>query len=109
MSYSKDPAQIEEVMLGFLRKPRSRAALEALASDRKFVKKYVIAWLNKEIRTGRVVKHKSGNAVLYSLDLGYVHEEATPSEYPSWLDPRTLPVSRNRTLIVDGVATSQVK
>ena len=100
---------IDEVLTGFLRKPRSRGALEAMASEQAFPKQYVASWLINEVREGRVIKHKSAEGNLYSVDLGYVREEPEPSEYPDWLDPRSLPVTRTRTLYVGGVATRKGK
>ena len=96
------------LLLGFLRKPRSLPSIEALASRKKVKPWFVVAWLSQKEREGLIIRLVSDTVTLYALNQGVVHEVPEPSIYPSWLDPRTLPISRGRTICIAG-AVARVK
>lgn len=99
-------ARLEKALISLLAQPRTREGLIAMGRAHGMSAHFVYGWLTNSQRIGTVVKHRAGSHVTYSLSTGVVEEGATPSTYPAWLDPRTLPVSRGRTVVVDGVVIS---
>lgn len=94
--------QADKTLRGLLRTPKSRAGLIAAVTNRAVSRNYVFGWLAEGRRDGTLTTHKSGGTLMYQVASSVVTEVASESIFPSWLDPRALPTSTSRTVVVDG-------
>lgn len=102
MSKAAQYRHAEKVLLTLLRTPKSRTGLVAAVKSQVISRNYVFGFLSEGRRTGLLTTHKSGATVMYSVAQAIVEEKPVVSEYPSWLDPRSLPASTGRKVVVDG-------
>lgn len=101
--------QAEKVLLSLLRTPKTRAGLVAAVKSKTISRNYVFGFLSEGRRNGTLITHKSGAAVMFQVAPAVVEEKPVASEFPSWLDPRTLPVATGRIVVVDGVVINVSK
>lgn len=93
----------QDVLQGFLLKPRTRRAVEALALQQRWSKRAVVMWLQEQIRDGSVIKSGIGFSALYQfLPYPEAHVRVFESIYPEWLHCCKLPPYRNRIVRLDG-------
>lgn len=95
--------QAERVLLSLLRTPKTREGLVAAVRSQTISRNYVFGFLSEGRNNGTLVTHKSGQYVMYQVAVAIVEERPVASDYPSWLDPRSLPTSSARLVVVDGV------
>lgn len=95
--------QAEKVLLSLLRTPKTRQGLVAAVKTKTISRHYVFGFLAEGRRTGEIVALQSGRQTTYQVSKPCVEEKPVASEYPSWLDPRSLPTSAARAVFVAGV------
>jgi hypothetical protein len=95
--------QAERTLLGLLRTPKTRNGLIAAVKSQTITRNYVFGFLSEGRRNGTLTTHKSGALVMYQVATAVTDEKPVESPFPSWLDPRSLPVSTSRVVVVDGV------
>lgn len=91
-----------KTLMALLRTPKTRLGLVAAVQSAAISKNYVFGFLSEGRRTGTLTTHRSGQFVMWQVATAIVDEKPIASEYPSWLDPRTLPTSSGRSVVVDG-------
>lgn len=101
--------QAEKVLLSLLRTPKTRSGLVAAVKTKTISRNYVFGFLSEGRRNGTLTTHKSGPTVMYQVATEIVEEKPVASEFPSWLDPRALPASTGRMVVVDGVVIKVTK
>lgn len=101
--------QAERVLLTLLRTPKSRTGLVAAVKSKTISRNYVFGFLSEGRRNGTLTTHKSGATVMYQVATAIVEEKPVASEFPAWLDPRSLPTSTARMVVVDGVVVMRNK
>ena len=94
--------QAEKVLCALLRTPKTRSGLIAAVTGKKISRNFVFGWLSQQLSTGVVLMHKSAIPITYQLASSVLEEKASPSEYPTWLEPRVLPVARARHVFSAG-------
>lgn len=103
-------AKAEKILRALLKTPKTRAGMISAVLEKGFISKhYVFGWLAARRRDGTVVALKSMGERWYQLaptTAATVVEVPKESDYPSWLDPRALPVASGRLLVVDGVVVN---
>lgn len=94
-----------------LRTPKTRAGLiAAVTSSGKVSRNFVYGWLSENTRTGVVTVFKaSGKSVTYQIADHVVVEVAAGGEFPSWLEPRVLPMATSREVFIAGSKTKATK
>lgn len=96
--------QAERILRALLKTPKTRAGLIAAVSVKGVITKhFVFGWLAERRRDGTLVVLKSMGENWYQVAPDSVQEIPSLSVYPSWLDPRALPISSGRVVAVDGV------
>lgn len=109
MSRKPDPKTVrareaDKLLRRLLRTPKTRAGLIAAVATHKVSGNFVYGWLSENQRNGTVtVLKSSGRQFQYQISEHVVIETAAPGQYPSWLEPRTLPVASARRVFIDGV------
>lgn len=98
----------ELVLTRLLRTPKTRKGLVAAVTSRMISKNFVFGWLSNQVVSGGVIRLKSSYAVTYQIKGPAVQENPALSEFPSWLDPRTLPVVSECKVFIDGAQVSEV-
>jgi hypothetical protein len=93
----------ERILEGLLRTPKTRGGLVAAVITNHISRNFVFGWLSEKSRDGTLTKLKSGSNVMYQIAKHVVVEVPAESAYPSWLDPRWLPLAAGRTVYIDGV------
>lgn len=93
----------DKVLRALLKTPKSRPGLLAAVVGGSISRNYVFGWLAEGRRDGSLTVFKSGAVVMYQLPSANVDETPPPSGFPTWLDPRALPPSTGRTVVVGGV------
>ena len=93
----------ERMLRGLLKTPKTRAGLIAAVTKGVVSRNYVYGWLAEGSRDGTLTKLRSMGACWYQLTPEVIEEVPLPGIFPGWLDPRSLPASRSRTVVVDGV------
>ena len=97
-------ADAEHMLLALLRTPKTRAGLVAAACTHPHVtRNFLQGWLSNACRTGMVTVLRSVNPVQYQATDSIVSEKPAEGIFPSWLEPRVLPVSTGRLVVIDGV------
>ena len=86
-----------------LKTPKTREGLVAAVASEMVSKRFIFGWLTEQVRTGNVSQFKSARTVLYQIRGTFIKEPVSRSDYPNWLEPRTLPTVRSGTVFVDGV------
>lgn len=92
----------ERTLRALLRTPKTRNGLVAAVTKGHISRNFVFGWLAERRRDGTVTTLKSGTKVMFQITSSIVIETPVQSEYPSWLDPRSVPAAGSRTLYVDG-------
>lgn len=95
-------ASATRLLDGLLRSPKSREGLVAAVASHGVSKNFVFGFLAERMRTGVVTPLKAGDTPLYQRTEFVVIEKPAESEYPPWLDPRTIPVATHRHVHIDG-------
>lgn len=99
----------DKMLRALLRTPKTRGGLVAAVKSAQISRNYVFGWLSERRRDGSVTKLRSSTTVMYQIASHVVCEVPAESVYPSWLDPRALPVSTNRTAYIDGAAVKGIE
>lgn len=102
LSLRQRSAHGEAVLRHLLRTPKTRKGLIAAVKSSGLTENFVYGFLSEAERRGEVVRLKAGSTDTYQLSSRFHAEEPQPSEFPSWLDPRTLPVICNRRIFLGG-------
>lgn len=93
----------EIVLTRLLKTPKTRNGLVAAVTSKKISRNFVFGWLANQVVSGGVIKLKSGMLITYQIKGEVILENPALSEFPSWLDPRSLPVVSERKVFVDGL------
>jgi hypothetical protein len=100
----------EAILRGLLRTPKTRGGLVAAVTTNAISRNFVFGWLSDKTRDGTVTTLKSGDSVMYQITKHVIEEVPSISLYPSWLDPRILPMAIKASLYIDGaLVTSKGK
>ena len=100
----------ERVLRALLKTPKTRAGLIAAVSVKGVITKhFVFGWLAERRRDGTLLMLKSMGARWYQIAPDSVQETPSLSVFPSWLDPRALPLTSGRLVAVDGVVIKEVR
>lgn len=99
--------QAEKTLRGLLRTPKTRVGLIAAVAKGSISRNYVYGWLSERRRDGTITVLKSGATLMFQVAPATVSEAPEPSLYPLWLDPRALPLSTGRTVVVNGVVITK--
>lgn len=91
-----------QVLSALLRTPKTRSGLVAAVKTAQISKHFVFGFLSEGVLNGTLTLHKSVGSDLYQLTSHFHTEVPAPSEYPSWLDPRTLPGASQRRVFFNG-------
>lgn len=92
----------EKTLLALLRTPKTRPGLIAAVTGKGISKRFVFGWLSVKLRDGVVVPLKSSYPLTYQLASTMSTETPSEGVFPSWLEPRVLPISVGRTAYLDG-------
>lgn len=93
----------EKTLRALLKTPKTREGLIAAVSIGGVVtRNYVYGWLTQGRLDGSITELKSRGQKMYQATPESVTETPAESAYPAWLDPRALPHSRGRTVVIDG-------
>lgn len=93
----------EKTLRGLLRTPKTRSGLCAAVTGGRISRNFVYGWLAERGRDGTVTTLKSSTHVMYQIANHLVQELPVQSVYPTWLDPRALPLSSSRAVHIDGI------
>lgn len=103
----------DKLIRRLLRTPKTRAGLiAAVTSSGKVSRNFVYGWLSENTRNGTVTVLKSastGRQPHYQITEHIVVEVATLGAYPSWLEPRALPMATSRQVFISGQTTKPTK
>lgn len=100
----------DQTLRRLLRTPKTRAGLIAAVVGRDITRNYVYGWLSERTRDGTLAVLKSAGQRLYQITASVVQEQASEGQYPSWLEPRQIPLAAARRLYIDGeLATDEPK
>lgn len=102
LSKAAQVRQAEKVLTALLRTPKTRDGLVAAVKTKTISRNYVYGFLAEGRRKGALTTLQSGRQVMYQVATAIVQEKSVASVYPSWLDPRALPMSTSRVVAVDG-------
>lgn len=97
-----DANQARLTLTRLLRTPKSRAGLIAAVKTDKISRNFVYGWLTEQCRTGKVAVLKSGVSVMYQNADSVPVERPEQGFFPSWLEPRSIPLSSSRRMFLDG-------
>lgn len=97
----------EKTLRGLLRTPKTRNGLVAAVCKGHISRNFVYGWLAERRRDGTVTTLKSGVTVAYQITAHVVIEVPKESVYPTWLDPRALPMAASRAIHIDGKIVEQ--
>ena len=92
----------ETVLTRLLKTPKTRNGLVAAVTSKRISRNFVFGWLANQVVSGGVVKLKSGATVTYQIKGTVILENPALSGFPTWLDPRTLPLVSERKVFIDG-------
>ena len=90
--------------------PKTRPGLiAAVTASSQVSKNFVYGWLSENTRNGTVTVLKSGGRQTYQITVHAVVEVASEGVFPSWLEPRSLPVALGREVFISGQPTKTKK
>lgn len=92
----------EKLLIGLLRTPKTRSGLIAAVATEGITKNFVFGFLSQTQREGTVTQLKSTNPVQYQASEHIVVEKPAERMFPTWLEPRELPMSVGRRTFIDG-------
>lgn len=101
--------QVESMLRALLRTPKTRSGLVAAAVSRGVSKNFVYGWLASHRTDGTVAELKSMRTTMYQMADQAVFEVPVEGQYPSWLEPRVLPMSGARRVFIDGTPIFEKK
>lgn len=98
----------DKLIRGLLRAPRTRPGLIAVVTvSAKVSRNFVYGWLAKHTLDGTVTVLKGADRQdLYQITTHVVVETARAGDFPSWLEPRCLPVASARHVFIAGNQTT---
>lgn len=101
----------DKLIRNLLRAPRTRSGLIAVVTaSAKVSRNFVYGWLSERTLDGTVTVLKGADRqVLYQITSHVVVESAREGDFPSWLEPRALPVASARTVFIAGRKTKTKK
>lgn len=94
--------QGEAVLRALLRSPKTRDGLIAAVAGKGLSKHFVFGFLSVAVRDGEVVRVRTGKVETFQLAERFSVEEPAPGVWPTWMDPRTLPVVCSRRIFLTG-------
>lgn len=93
----------DRTLRALLKTPKTREGLIAAVSvDGVITGNFVYGWLAQSRLDGTVAEIKSRGTRMYQIIPEAISETPVASVFPAWLDPRALPHSRGRTVVIDG-------
>lgn len=94
-----------------LRTPKTRAGLiAAVTATSQVSRNFVYGWLSEHTRNGTVTVFKGAGArQTYQITEHVVLEVASEGTFPSWLEPRQLPMALAREVFISGQPTKKRK
>jgi len=100
----------EATLKRLLKTPKTRNGLVAAVASQAISKRFVYGWLANKVLSGEVVRLKSAGTFTFQLKGTVIVETPCFKGFPTWLDPRTIPVVRGRKVFIDGaLVKSSVK
>lgn len=101
----------DKLIRSLLRAPRTRPGLIAVVTaSAKVSRNFVYGWLSERTLDGTVTVLKGANRQeLYQITTHVVVETARAGDFPSWLEPRSLPVATARYVFIAGQQTTTKK
>jgi len=100
----------EATLKRLLKTPKTRNGLVAAVASQAISKRFVYGWLANQVLSGEVVRLKSAGTFTFQLKGTVIVETPCFKGFPTWLDPRTIPVVRDRKVFIDGaLVKSSVK
>jgi hypothetical protein len=100
----------DKLIRSLLRTPKTRGGLIAAVAGKEISQNFVYGWLSERRRDGTVTVLKgAGQQVMYQISEHVVVEMARPGIFPSWLEPRHLPVADKRCVYIDGQPATNEK
>lgn len=94
--------QAEALLHGLLRTPKTRPGLVAAVSSHGVTRNFVYGWLAAHRSSGAVAQLKSMRTVMYQMSHHVVQEVPAEGRYPTWMEPRALPMVTHRRVFIDG-------
>ncbi len=101
-SRAEQAAKASLVLTRLLRTPKTRNGLVAAVTSKMISRRFVFGWLAAQVRKGNVITFRAGNIITYQIKGVVIVEATRSSEFPSWLEPRGLPVVSERAVFIDG-------
>ena len=101
-SKASELRRAHKTLMTLLKTPKTRLGLVAAVKSERINRNYVFGFLSEGRRNGTLTTHRSGQFVMWQVAAAIVDEKPVASEYPSWLDPRSLPTSTGRSVVIDG-------
>lgn len=105
VSKAAELRQTNRMLMALLKTPKTRAGLIAATATTltgTVSKNFIYGWLSEGKRNGTLTVLKTRNSLTYCVATRVVQEVAQGSAFPSWLDPRVLPMSCDRRAYLDG-------
>lgn len=101
----------DKLLRRLLRTPKTRAGLiAAVTVASKVSRNFVYGWLSENTRNGTVTVLKgTGRQPAFQISEHVVVEVAAEGAFPSWLEPRALPVALGREVFISGRPTKATK
>jgi len=100
----------EATLKRLLKTPKTRNGLVAAVANTAISIRFVYGWLANQVLSGEVVRLKSAGTFTFQLKGTVIVETPCFKGFPTWLDPRTIPVVRDRKVFIDGaLVKSSVK
>jgi hypothetical protein len=96
----------ENLLKRLLKTPKTRNGLVAAVADKAITKNFVYGWLATQVSSGAVIRLKSASSITFQLKGIVIVETPCFKGFPTWLDPRTVPVVRDRKVFIDGALSS---
>lgn len=101
----------DKLIRSLLRSPKTRSGLIAVVTaTTKVSRNFVYGWLSERTLDGTVTVLKGADRQpLYQITTHVVVESARAGDFPSWLEPRALPVAGARQVFIAGQKTRTKK
>ena len=100
----------DNLLRRLLSTPKTRPGLiAAVTASSQVSKNFVFGWLSENTRNGTVTVLKSVGRQKYQITVHGVVEVASEGTFPSWMEPRALPVAMSREVFISGQPTKTKK
>lgn len=94
----------DKLIRNLLRTPKTRPGLiAAVTSATGVTRNFIYGWLSERTVDGTVTVFKgAGRNLTYQITTHVVIENAREGTFPSWLEPRVLPMATSRGVFISG-------